>query len=73
MKLYEENEPFFITEEVEAKMTGSGYEFELPPIACLVRLCDVLRGLSEVELILQSDEITVQERKYRQNKSFLVD
>lgn len=32
MKQHDENEPFFITEEVEAEMIAAGYEFEPPPI-----------------------------------------
>ena len=43
MKPYDENEPFFITEEAEAEMIAAGYEFEPPPIACTGRLRDVLQ------------------------------
>lgn len=61
-------EPFFITEEIAAEMIASGYEFEPPPIACKVRLSDVLEGMSDAELALQPGEIAEQERKHRQNK-----
>lgn len=70
MKLYEENEPFFITEEVAAEMIAAGYEFEPPPIACTVRLRDVLEGMSDAELALQPGEIAERERERRQNKPF---
>lgn len=70
MRLYEENEPFFITEEVAAEMTASDYEFEPPPIACTGRLRDVLERMSDTELALQPGEIADQERKRRQNKPF---
>lgn len=65
MRLYEENEPFFITEEVAAEMTASGYEFEPPPIACTVRLRDVLESMSDAELAVQPGEIADQERMHR--------
>ncbi|EIU3493047.1 hypothetical protein AVM47_026655 [Pseudomonas aeruginosa] len=70
MKLYEENEPFFITEEVAAEMIAAGYEFEPPPIACTVRLRDVLEGMSDAELALQPGEIADRERERRQNRPF---
>ncbi|WGL62417.1 hypothetical protein QDX81_15690 [Pseudomonas sp. CW003PS] len=73
MKPYEENEPFFITEEVAAEMIAAGYEFEPPPIACTVRLRDVLKRMSDAELTLQPGEIADQERERRQNKPFLAD
>ncbi|EGN4499517.1 hypothetical protein Q0S28_18810 [Escherichia coli O166:H16] len=69
MKQHSITEPFFLTEEVEAKMVAAGYEFE-PPIACTGRLRDVLEGMSDAELALQPGEIADQER--RQNKQFSV-
>lgn len=68
MKRDNTSEPFFITEEIAAEMIASGYEFEPPPIACTVRLRDVLEGMSDAELALQPGEIAEQERKRRQNK-----
>ncbi|MBX3640624.1 MAG: hypothetical protein KF888_08930 [Nitrosomonas sp.] len=65
-------EPFFITQEIEAELIATGYEFEPPPIACTVRLRDVLEGMSDAELALQPGEIADQERERRQNKQFLV-
>lgn len=65
-----QDEPFFITEEVEAEMIACGYEFEPPPIVCTLRLRDVLERMSDGELVLQPGEIADQERKNRQNKPF---
>jgi hypothetical protein len=41
----QDDEPFFITEEIAAEMIAGGYEFELPPIPCTIRL----RGASRVQ------------------------
>jgi len=71
MTLEQHNEePFFITEEVEAGLLAAGYVFEPPSIACTVRLRDVLKGMSDDELALQPGEIADQEREHRQNKPF---
>lgn len=72
MKQHDENEPFFLTEEVAAEMIATGYEFEPPPIVCTGRLRDVLERMSDAELALQPGEIADQERKRRQNKPFSV-
>ncbi|MFV0548098.1 MAG: hypothetical protein ACK5M5_05225 [Limnobaculum xujianqingii] len=61
----DQDEPFFITENVAAEMIAAGYEFEPPPIACTVRLRDVLEGMSDAELALQPGEIADQERERR--------
>lgn len=73
-KPYQDNrvEPFFITEDIAAEMTATGYEFELPPIACTGCLRDVLARMSDDELALQPGEIAAQERKHRHNKRFSV-
>jgi len=73
MKQHDENEPFFLTEEVESEMIAGGYEFEPPPIACTTRLRDVLECISDAALLLQPGEIADQERKHRQNKPFSAD
>lgn len=65
-------EPFFITQEIEAELIATGYEFEPPPIACTGRLRDVLERMSDDELALQPGEIATQERRHRQNKRFAV-
>jgi len=65
-----QDEPFFITEEVAAEMTASGYEFEPPPIACTLRLRDVLEGMTDAELALQPGEIADEERQRRLGEGF---
>ncbi|HHP8841184.1 TPA: hypothetical protein ACSIX0_003993, partial [Acinetobacter baumannii] len=58
----QDDEPFFITEEIAAEMIAGGYEFELPPIPCTIRLRDVLERMTDAELALQPGEIADQER-----------
>lgn len=70
-KLHQDNqgaEPIFITEAVAAEMIADGYEFELPPILCTIRLRDVLERMSDAELALQPGEIADQERERRRRK-----
>nr|WP_052141169.1 hypothetical protein [Aeromonas salmonicida] len=59
----QDDEPFFITEEIAAEMIAGGYEFELPPIPCTIRLRDVLERMTDAELALQPGEIADQERE----------
>ena len=66
MKRNNTSEPFLITEEVAAEMIASKYEFEPPPIACIVYVGDVLESMSDAELALQPGEISDQEREQRQ-------
>ncbi len=56
----QDDEPFFITEEIAAEMIAGGYEFELPPIPCTIRLRDVLERMTDAELALQPGEIADQ-------------
>ncbi|MGF3317551.1 hypothetical protein, partial [Klebsiella pneumoniae] len=51
------------TEEIAAEMIAGGYEFELPPIPCTIRLRDVLERMTDAELALQPGEIADQERE----------
>ncbi|KYH69035.1 hypothetical protein AF363_23655 [Salmonella enterica subsp. enterica serovar Typhimurium] len=44
-------------------MRAGGYEFELPPIPCTIRLRDVLERMTDAELALQPGEIADQERE----------
>lgn len=60
-----QEEPFFITEEIEAEMIAAGHVFEPPPIACTGRLRDVLERMTDEELALQPGEIAGQERERR--------
>ncbi len=46
-KPHQDTEPFFITEEIAAEMIVAGYKFEPPPIACTMRLRDVLERMSD--------------------------
>ena len=46
----DQEEPFFITEEIAAEMIAAGYEFEPPPIPCTIRLRDVLARMTDDEL-----------------------
>jgi len=73
MKQYDDNEPFFITEEVKAEMMAAGYVFEPPPIACTVRLHEVLERMADAELALLPGEIADKERERRQSKQFSVE
>ena len=61
----QDDEPFFITEEIAAEMIAGGYEFELPPIPCTIHLRDVLERMTDAELALQPGEIADQERERR--------
>jgi hypothetical protein len=61
----DQEEPFFITEEIEAEMIAAGHVFEPPPIACTGRLRDVLARMTDDELALQPGEIADQERERR--------
>ncbi|HDX5822816.1 hypothetical protein JF979_24555, partial [Salmonella enterica subsp. enterica serovar Corvallis] len=45
------------------EMIAGGYEFELPPIPCTIRLRDVLERMTDAELALQPGEIADQERE----------
>lgn len=65
-----QDEPFFITEEVAAEMTASGYVFEPPPIACALRLREVLEGMTDAELALQPGKIADEERQRRLGEGF---
>jgi len=70
MRQQTENEPFFITEEIEVETAEKGCEFEPPAISCTLRLRDVLEGVSDTELALQPGEIADQERERRQKRQF---
>jgi hypothetical protein len=67
---YHNEEPFFITEEVEAELIAAGHVFKPPPIVCTGRLHHVLERMSDAELAPQPGESTDQERKHPQNKPF---
>lgn len=50
MKQHDENEPFFITEEVEAELIAAGHVFELPRHVSTKNLPEILAGLTDDEL-----------------------
>lgn len=50
-------EPFFITEKVEAEMRASGYDFEPPAHLCTTRPREVLAGISDTEKSLDADRL----------------
>ena len=45
-----QDEPFFITEEVEAGLTAAGYELEPPSHARTTSLPEILASLTDAEL-----------------------
>jgi len=69
MKQSDQEEPFFITEEIEAEMIAAGHVFEPPPIVCTGRLRDVLERMADDELALQPGEIADQERERRRARA----
>lgn len=50
MKQHDENEPFFITEEVEAELIAAGHVFEPLGHVSTKHLPGILAGLTEDEL-----------------------
>ncbi len=46
----DQDEPFFITEEVVAKLIAAGYEFEPPDHGRTTSLPEILAGLTDAEL-----------------------
>lgn len=50
-------------------MIAAGYEFEPPPIPCIVRMRDVLIGMTDEALALQPGEFADQERERRRKFS----
>ncbi|MEH6498698.1 MAG: hypothetical protein V7751_04860 [Pseudoalteromonas distincta] len=61
----QENEPLFITEEIEAEMVANGYVFEPPTHVSTLRLRDVLATLSDEQLAALPGEIAKQEVERR--------
>ncbi len=56
-----QDEPFFITEAIEAEMIAAGYVFEPPAHVSTVRLHEILVGLSDAELYgIQENEAVVE-------------
>lgn len=55
------NQPFFITEEIEAEMKAQGYTFDPPVHVSTIRLHTILAGLSDEELARWPELLTAQE------------
>ena len=60
-----EDEPFFITEEIEAEMIASGYEFHPPSHVRTTSLSEMLKELSDEELQGWPDQLAMQEKQRR--------
>lgn len=66
MNTHQNDEPFFITDEIEAEMKAAGYEFEPPAHVSTQLLCQVVAALSDSELATWPSLLTEQEVKRRQ-------
>lgn len=66
MNAHQNNEPFFITEEIEAEMVATGYVFEPPTHVSTLRLRDVLARLSDDDLAAWPSEVAKEEVERRQ-------
>ena len=69
MNHHQDNEPLFITEEIEAEMKANGYVFEPPAHVSTLRLRDVLAGLSDDQLAVLPGEMAEEEIERRFNGS----
>ncbi|MBK1779738.1 hypothetical protein JHL22_00750 [Advenella sp. WQ 585] len=58
-------EPFFITEEIQAEMIAAGYEFEPPNHIRTVSLSEILAELSDEALAAWPGELAAEEIKRR--------
>jgi hypothetical protein len=65
MKLHNENEPFFMTEEIEAGLITAGYVFEPPGHFRTTSLAEILAGLADDELAAWPGQLADQERERR--------
>lgn len=65
MNEHQVNEPFFITEEIEAEMRAAGHVFEPPAHVSTLRLRDVLATLSDDDLAAWPSEVTKEEIERR--------
>nr|WP_153101686.1 hypothetical protein [Paraburkholderia hayleyella] len=62
---HQSDEPFFITEEIEAKMKATGYLFEPPSHVRTTSLAEILADLTNDELAAWPGELADQERERR--------
>lgn len=68
MNAHQNNEPFFITEEIATEMVATGYVFEPPAHGSTLRLRDVLATFSDDELVAWPGEVAKEEIKRRQHR-----
>lgn len=66
MNTHQNDEPFFITDEIEAEMKAAGYAFEPPANVSTQRLRHVLAALSDSDLATWPHRLTKQEFERRQ-------
>jgi len=64
-----QNEPFFITEEVEAKLTAAGYEFEPTSHTRATSLPKILAGLTDAALATWPGVLPKEEIERRQGRA----
>ena len=64
-----QDEPFFITEEIEAEMVAADYVFEPPAHVSTVRLHAILAELSDAELAAWPAHLAAEETERRRVKS----
>ena len=65
MNAHQNNEPFFITEEIAAEMVAAGYVFEPPAHGSTLRPRDVLATLYDDELAAWPGEVAKEEVERR--------
>lgn len=63
----QDDEPLFISEEIEAEMFAAGYAFEPPAHVSTLRLRDVLAALSDDDLAAWPGEIANEEIERRRH------
>lgn len=64
----DQEEPFFITEEIEADMVAAGYVFEPPAHVSIVRLPEVLAGLTDAELAAWPAQLATEKVELRRKR-----
>lgn len=64
-----QNEPFFITEEVEARLTAAGYKFEPPSHTRTTSLPEILACLTDAALATWPNVLSKEEIERRQGRA----
>lgn len=68
MNTHHDDEPFFITDEIEAEMKAAGYTFVPPAHVSTLSLPQVVAALSDSELATWPSWLTEQEVRRRQSE-----